>query len=749
MDIQKFADTFFSPTCIVAVQKTAECGYGDIRLAAGNKKYIEMIEMRLSSDEFYISADAGSSFVPDSLYNKYFPKNRSFEDVCYKAAVQKTPVHTYGHIDKGEIWFDIYAMPMDYENGDICYCAYTVIPSKNADNIFDTVKTAKTSNDVLKTCIKLHKANNLKDAMENVISEIREICKAECCTVLLLNDAEETYSILATDFKENSKIKRVTEFDGFYKIANSWISMIGTENDCVIIQDNADMDYYSHINTPWYLTLVEAGVESVVLFPLRQGHEVLGFIWATNFDTSETIRIKETLELTTFFISSHIARYKVIKRLEHMSYTDTLTGLPNRFACTDRISELIISRKKFTAVSIDLNHFKTINDSLGLEAGNKVLMEVSDRWKALSDDDSTSVHTYITRINGDEFMLIIWDYDSEAELRTMIEKFADALSEPLTVEGCDLYITASLGYAEYPTDADTADSIISHADAAMNAIKKAHNSDHIIRFTPELLKDAHMLEIENKIRSALENDTIYFNLQPQYNIDHELRGFEALARMKDTDGNFISPGEFIPIAEKVGLIDKVDNMVFRKAADFFSRLVKKPGLDLILSLNASVRHIMKNGFIEEIRELIENSCISAEQLEIEITESILIDSADKALQCINQLREMGVKLAIDDFGTGYSSLSYLNKIPANLLKIDKSFIDRINSNESSKQYVAAMISMGHIMGLDVISEGVEEKEQIDTLRNIGCDFIQGFIWGRPLSAEDAEKLVDSITDSAV
>ena len=150
---------------------------------------------------------------------------------------------------------------------------------------------------------------------------------------------------------------------------------------------------------------------------------------------------------------------------------------------------------------------------------------------------------------------------------------------------------------------------------------------------------------------------------------------------------------------------------------------------------------MKSGFIAEINDLIEKSGLSPEQLEIEITESILMDSVNKAIQCINDLKSMGIKLAIDDFGTGYSSLSYLNKIPADLLKIDKSFIDRINTNESSKQYVAAMISMGHIMGLDVISEGVEQEEQLAALRSIGCDLIQGFIWGKPLPPEDVTELV--------
>ncbi|WP_295092077.1 bifunctional diguanylate cyclase/phosphodiesterase [Ruminococcus sp.] len=744
MDFQDLANSFHSPACIVSVERTSDTGFGEIRLAAGNKKYIEMIEIRFSSNEFYVSEDVGNQFIPNSLYDKYFPKNRIFEEVCYKAAVQKVPTHTYTHMDNVDIWFDIYCIPLDFEKSGVCYCAYIAVPSENVNIVLETAKTARTSNDVLKTCIKLHKANNLKDAMEGVISEIRQICKAEGCTVLLLNTEEKNYSILATDFREDSTLKRVTEFEGYYNIAASWISMMGNENDCVIIQNKNDLEYYKRVNNPWYLTLVEAGVESVVLFSLRQGGDILGFIWATNFDTKETMRIKETLEFTTFFVSSHIARYQIIKRLEYMSYTDALTGLPNRFACTDYISNLIKSNEKFTAVSIDLNHFKSINDSLGQEAGNQVLIGVSSCWKALSEEYDSGIKQYITRINGDEFLLVISGYSSENELRSIVEKYAEVLEKPFTVEGCDLYITASFGYAEYPEDADTADALISRADAAMNEVKKARSSDYILRFSPEIIRNVHMLEIENKIRAALENDTIFFNLQPQYDMEHRLRGFEALARMKDADGSMISPGEFIPIAEKVGLIDKIDSMVFRKAAACFSNIVKKTGLELTLSINASVRHLMKNGFVKEISELISNSGISPWQLEIEITESIFIDSAEKALQCINQLRCMGVRFALDDFGTGYSSLSYLSKIPVNLLKIDKTFIDRVNSNESSKQYVAAMISMGHIMGLGVISEGVEEIEQLETLRSIGCDYIQGFIWGRPMSADDAEKLVSNL-----
>ena len=277
----------------------------------------------------------------------------------------------------------------------------------------------------------------------------------------------------------------------------------------------------------------------------------------------------------------------------------------------------------------------------------------------------------------------------------------------------------------------------------MYEVKRMSSSEKVMRFSKELMKIERTLEIERKVRKALEDDTIYFELQPQFDMAHRLRGFESLARIDDGSGNILTPTEFIPVAEKVGLVDKVDLKVFRRSAEFFGELIRKTGARITLSVNVSVRHLMKNDFLEEVRSILRSSGLPPEQLEIEITESVLIDSAEKALQCINEIKKMGIKIAIDDFGTGYSSLSYLYNFPADLLKVDKSFIDKMNTNESSKQYVAAIISIGHIMKFDVISEGVEDEEQLDTLRNIGCDYIQGFIWGKPLSKEDAEKLVYS------
>ena len=429
--------------------------------------------------------------------------------------------------------------------------------------------------------------------------------------------------------------------------------------------------------------------------------------------------------------------------IREQAIKDGLTGLPNRFACMEIIENLIKYNKKFTVVSIDINGFKGINETMGYETGNDVLVELAGKWKEIAERRISENPDIIARAGGDEFLLIIRDYDSEEDIIKIISKYEALLNRCMTIDGYDMYITASFGYAEFPDDTQDLNSIFSYADLAVQEVKRENSSNHVIRFRPELLKTERILEVERMIRTALEKDTFYFNLQPQYDMSHKLRGFEVLARMKDENGNSISPSEFIPVAEKVGLIDKVDFYVFKKSSQFFGNLIRKTGAGITLSVNISVRHLMKSGFIDEIKNVIEESGIPANQLEVEITESIMIDSVEKALNCINEIKEMGIMIAIDDFGTGYSSLSYLKKFPANLLKVDKSFIDEMNSSESSKQYVASIISIGHIMNFDVITEGVEDAEQLETLKDIGCDFIQGYIWGKPLSQEEAEKLVVS------
>ena len=437
--------------------------------------------------------------------------------------------------------------------------------------------------------------------------------------------------------------------------------------------------------------------------------------------------------------NSRIERYQM--RLRSQAVIDRLTGLPNRFACAEMAEKFISKSIKFAVVAIDLDNFKGINDTMGHETGDQVIVEIANRCKALADSRRTNTREFLARLSGDDFYLLVWNYGSSQDILDTINCYRTEIERKITIDNCDYFMGAGFGYAEFPEDADTTVSIFACASAAMHEVKRRGGEKKVMRFAANHFRTAQNLEMERKIRFALENDLVFFQLQPQFDTSRKLRGFEALARMKDADGSLISPADFIPVAEKMGLVDKIDVLVFSKAAKFLADLMKERGREVTLCINVSVRHLMKNNFLDELREIIKSSGISPNNLEIEITESIMIDSAEKALECIRQVKEMGVQVAIDDFGTGYSSLSYLNKLPADILKIDKSFIDVMNTSESSKKYVATIISLGHLLNLKVISEGVETADQLTTLESIGCDYIQGFLWGKPLAPEDAAQLV--------
>ncbi|MCR4586604.1 MAG: bifunctional diguanylate cyclase/phosphodiesterase [Lachnospiraceae bacterium] len=444
--------------------------------------------------------------------------------------------------------------------------------------------------------------------------------------------------------------------------------------------------------------------------------------------------------VTSFIIfinQLRVAKYQAGMQMQVV--TDNLTKLPNRFACGELLNDLVQKKESFAVVSVDINNFKSINETMGHEAGNTVLTTVAKRWKDLADSWTTGTTDFVGRYGGDEYLIVIRGYEKEEDIIKSIKAYKSELEEKITIDDCDFFMTASIGYALFPEDADSKALVLSHADLAMHEMK-LKQSDAIQRFTREMSNVEKIVEIERKLRSALENDHVMSYLQPQFDIEHKLRGYEALARIKDEDGSFIPPIDFIPVAEQTGLIDQVDLRVFEKAAEFFGRVIKQIDHEITLSINVSVRHLMKNSFVEEITGIMKKYEIPARQLEIEITESIMIDSYEKALERINAVKEMGIRIAIDDFGTGYSSLSYLNSFPADLLKVDKSFIDVMNDSDSSKQYVATIITIGHILNLEVISEGVETDEQLKTLESVGCDYIQGYFWGKPLPPEEAEKV---------
>ena len=270
---------------------------------------------------------------------------------------------------------------------------------------------------VVKTCIKLNGSNDLEGTMSDVIKDIRLLCRADVCTIALTDPITKKSSVLATSFDKNCKVKRITQFGDFGDITKTWIDMFG-ESDFIIAKDVADMEYIRTRNEFWYNNLIAAGVDSLVMFPLRYDNVILGFMWATNFAVEDTIRIKETLELTTFFISSKLSNYQMMEHLKQISYTDQLTGIYNRLACTELIDSLIKKDEKFCIVSIDINNFKSINDTLGFDAGNRVLKLIASRWKKIAEKNLTATQDHIARMGGDEFQLVI-------DLRKCSWHFAD------------------------------------------------------------------------------------------------------------------------------------------------------------------------------------------------------------------------------------------------------------------------------------------------------------------------------------
>ena len=403
MDFKEIVDSFYGPTCIASIRKKENGGYEDLRIVAGNKAFIDELDDMMAKGE-------GRFFEPDCSYERYIPKDIGFEDLCYRAAILKMPIHTSAHQNVLGNWFNLHLTPLDIDDGDVCYCALSpnVVDPSKLDIASGPMNN--TAADVLRTCIKLRGTDDFKQTMQEIIADVREMCGAEVCTVMTVNREMGSVSILATSIKGGSTLKRVTQFYNFFDLANSWTGMIG-EGDCLIIKTEQEMNYVKEVNPIWHQSLMEAGVKSVVMFPLRYNKEVLGFIWATNFDVNEVLRIKETLELTAFFISAEIAGQKMLERLVQIGFSDMLTGVKNRNAMNNRVSEIVDGveeiKAPFGVIFVDLNGLKTVNDNMGHTAGDLLLKKAALILQEVFAGEE------IYRAGGDEFVIFLFDCDKD------------------------------------------------------------------------------------------------------------------------------------------------------------------------------------------------------------------------------------------------------------------------------------------------------------------------------------------------
>lgn len=418
--------------------------------------------------------------------------------------------------------------------------------------------------------------------------------------------------------------------------------------------------------------------------------------------------------------------------LKQLAYYDTLTGLPNRKMMIDEIDKLSAVYKKekrqFTFVYLDLDDFKKINDTAGHSAGDVILTRVSQRWKNLIHEEDI-----LGRLGGDEFGLLICRKMEEPELKEYVGLFQSSLKESFLFERKEFFISASFGIVKYPEDGSDSTELLKNADIAMNKAKAAGKNE-IRLFSYEMQGEIlKRLQLENGLLMSIRNNELYMVFQPMYHCGtKKLRGFEALLRWNYPGMGLISPAQFIPIAEETGLIIDIGRWIIRTVLKKFIEYQKNFHISTLVSINISVVQLIEPSFVSMIKEILEETGFDSRYLEFEITESVMISYPEHTIEVIKQLRELGIRISLDDFGTGYASLSHLQLLPINVLKIDKSFIDKINGQTSMNQIVGNIISLAHQLGMEVVAEGVELEEQLTYLAEQNCDYIQGFLLSKPL-----------------
>jgi len=438
-----------------------------------------------------------------------------------------------------------------------------------------------------------------------------------------------------------------------------------------------------------------------------------------------------------------ISRRKQVEgELLHLANHDALTGLPNRSLLLDRLSQAIAYANRFggevAVLLIDLDRFKNVNDSLGHDVGDKIITEISLRLLSRVRDGDT-----VARWGGDEFVVVLGDVTREEAVANFAQKLLETLSQPMMIEEHELYPAGSIGICLYPRDGDSPSALLKNADTAMYRAKDAGRNNFQFYAHAMNARALDRLKLDGGLRRALLRDEFVLHYQPQMDIrSGEIIGMEALLRWKPPEQPAVYPGDFIPMAEETGLIVQIGEWVLRTACAQL-KCWQNAGLcgDMKMAINLSARQFKQHNIVNMVSRVLQETGCDPASLELEITESVVMDNPEAAVATLQHLSDMGVSLAIDDFGTGYSSLSYLKRFPIDALKIDRSFVRDITTDSDDAAIAKAVIALAHSMKLTVIAEGVETAEQLEFLREQECDQMQGYFLSRAVSAEQIEQLL--------
>lgn len=437
------------------------------------------------------------------------------------------------------------------------------------------------------------------------------------------------------------------------------------------------------------------------------------------------------------------------QRLSYLANFDTLTGLPNRALFRDRLTQAMhraTRNKRFVGlVLLDLDRFKNVNDSLGQEAGDRLLVEVAGRLSGVLRDSDTIArgdaadpgmeNSLVSHLGGDEFTVIVEDMHRAEHAAIIAHKIINIFGKPFHLQDCDIYMTSSIGVSIYPSDNEDIDELIKHADSAMHHAKQMGRNnfqsygEHLNAQTRERLL------LETELRQALEHQEFVLHYQPKLDLkNNRITGVEALLRWQHPQRGLVPPLEFIPLLEDNGLIVPVGEWVIRTACEQTVRWRESGLPPLVVAVNLSPRQFRQDHLVQRIRHILQETRLEPHYLELEITEGLLMDNSEFNLAILSELKGMGISIAIDDFGTGYSSLSYLKRFPIDVLKIDRAFVNDITADPDDAAIANAVIALGKSMHLSIVAEGVETEMQLNYLRDMGCHLAQGFLLSKPLAA---------------
>jgi diguanylate cyclase (GGDEF)-like protein/PAS domain S-box-containing protein len=432
---------------------------------------------------------------------------------------------------------------------------------------------------------------------------------------------------------------------------------------------------------------------------------------------------------------------EVEDQIRHMAHHDALTGLPNRVLLYDRMDQLVHRALRgvgrFSLLFIDLDRFKNVNDTLGHKVGDRLLRVVAQRISGCVREGDT-----VARIGGDEFVVLLTDSDSPRTVAHVAQKVLDSLARPFDLDGYELYITPSIGICVYPDDGEDAQTLMSNADAAMYHAKDTGRNNFQF-FTRQMSIAAHhRLALENELRHAVDRNELVLYYQPQIDLrTGDIVGFEALLRWNHPERGMVLPSAFIPIAEETGLINRIGEWVLSRACEQAHAWQEAGHPGLQVSVNCSAQQFRRDEYVGTIEATMHANKLPASCLELEITESVIMQHTEQVLVRLKQLHDLGVQLSLDDFGTGYSSLSYVKRFPIQKLKIDQTFVRDITADPDDAAIVTAIVAMAHSLGLVVMAEGVETRQQLAFLKALKCDQAQGYYFSPPVPAAEFEALL--------